>query len=269
MERLEVLVTTMGREDFSLYGEMGLATDALIANQGDRCADEETLIGGHRVRMVSTKTRGLAVNRNIALMHARGDLLLFADDDQVFEEGYEKTVLDTFAACPEANAVKFYCASENPDRAMPNVESFRPARLGDVMAGGVHALAVRRSLIEKYSLLFPIGLGAGTYYNCGEDSVFLKEMIDRRLGLYVSPVRLASVRQSESSWFTGYDEKYFITRGYLYGRLYGPLAGLAVLRRALRKSEEAAGSGFSFARRVSLMREGLRRWRGAPGEDRP
>ncbi len=261
MERIEVIVTTMGQTDWSLYHTMNLQTDAFFANQADACADEETEIDGHRVRRLTTKTRGLAVNRDLALLHTDADIVLFADDDQVFENGYEQTVRDAFAACPAANAVKFYCASGNPARAMPNVDRFRPAKLSDVMAGGVHALAVRRALIEKYSLLFPIGMGAGRFYDCGEDSLFLKAMLDRRLGLYVSPVCLASVRQEESTWFHGYTEHYFITRGYLYAQLYGALADLAILRRALKKADEAKESGFSFAKRVSLMREGARRFR--------
>jgi len=268
VETIEVLVTTMGQADFRLYETMNLQTDALFANQADRASDEERVIAGRRARMISTKTRGLAINRNLALMHAQGDILLFADDDQAFAEGYEETVLHAFAAHPKADAIKFYCASENEARALPNVSSFQRATLRNTMAGGVHALAVRRSVIYRYGLLFPIGVGAGQFYDSGEDSLFLKALIDRRIGFFVSPEQIATVSQRESTWFQGYTEHFFITTGYIYAQLYGAAAGLAILRRAWRV-RGLAENRFGFWEAVRLMRRGEREFLRRPRAEEP
>ncbi|MDO4385963.1 MAG: glycosyltransferase family A protein [Clostridia bacterium] len=106
--KVEVLVTTMYEVDFNKYTQMNLQTDAVLANQTDKNAYAETEIRGRCVKLVSTDTRGVSRNRNLALMHASpdADYLLFADDDLVFVDGYEKLVLGEFEKHPEAEAIK-------------------------------------------------------------------------------------------------------------------------------------------------------------------
>ncbi len=52
-------------------------------------------------------------------------------------------------------------------------------------------------------------------YSWGEDTLFLKELIEKGLKLYKSPIRIASVDMSDSTWFKGYNEKYFKDKGHL------------------------------------------------------
>ena len=44
--KIEVLVTTMHQSDITKYHEMNLQTDAVIANQADRCGYDEYSVGG-------------------------------------------------------------------------------------------------------------------------------------------------------------------------------------------------------------------------------
>ena len=45
---------------------------------------------------------------------------------------------------------------------------------------------------------------------------------------------LSYVNQGESSWFTGYDERFGIAVGYTYDCIYGFLSPVAILRRILK-----------------------------------
>ena len=74
MEKLQVLLATMNQTDLSIVDKMNLRCSAVIANQADR---EEIRTEGH-VKMITTGTRGVGLNRNIALLAADGDILLFA-----------------------------------------------------------------------------------------------------------------------------------------------------------------------------------------------
>ena len=65
--KLEVLVTTMHQTDFSKYYDMILSTNAVIANQADCNCEETKIIGGHTVKLITTHTRGLSLNRNTAI----------------------------------------------------------------------------------------------------------------------------------------------------------------------------------------------------------
>ena len=122
MGKIEVLVTTMFQKDTSKYESMNLQTDAIIANQSDDCFYIEERKGDSTVKMVTTNTRGVSRNRNMALAYATAEYVMFADDDQVMVDNYEKVIEDEFRKCPNADAIKFYCESTNKDRPM----SFRP-----------------------------------------------------------------------------------------------------------------------------------------------
>lgn len=67
----------------------------------------EALKGRDDVRVFTMKGRGLSANRNNALQHARGDILLFADDDCRYRPEYFERVREAFAAHPEADIITF------------------------------------------------------------------------------------------------------------------------------------------------------------------
>ena len=75
----------MNQADLSIAEKMNIRCDAVIANQADReeITNKETDYGV--VKMVTTPTRGVGLNRNIALLAADADVLLMADDDVVYQ----------------------------------------------------------------------------------------------------------------------------------------------------------------------------------------
>ena len=52
--------------------------------------------------MITTTTHGVGINRNLALFYATGDILLLADDDMVYADGYPEMVRKAFADWPDA-----------------------------------------------------------------------------------------------------------------------------------------------------------------------
>ena len=84
-----------------------------------------------------------------------------------------------------------------------------------------------------FSTLF----GGGARYGSGEDTIFLKECLDKRLRLYAVPYAIAEIDQdAASSWFTGYTEKYFYDKGALYASLYPRIWRMIAVRFLLRHS---------------------------------
>ena len=67
-----------------------------------------------------------------------------------------------------------------------------------------------------FSTLF----GGGCIFSSGEDSLFLSDMIDSELKIYAYPITVATVEQKKSTWFRGFDEKYFFDRGVLYSQIF-------------------------------------------------
>ena len=256
---VEVLVTTMHQNDISKYYEMNLQTDAVIANQANTCALEELDINGKLVRFVTTDTCGVSTNRNIAITYSKADIIVFADDDQQFVDGYEKIISDAFETYTDANAIKFYCESTNPGRPLSykRPASMRKASRKDLMSSGVPCLAIKRTFLLDNNIFFDVNLGPGAKNYCGEDSVFLSDILRRKCVIYLSPELISYVNQGESSWFNGYDEQFFVSSGFVYARLYGILAPLVILRRA-KNTKKRKSCTASFASMVLLMMKGFR-----------
>lgn len=65
------------------------------------------------VKIVITKGRGLSKNRNIALSHATGDLLVFSDDDTSYKPEYFERIKGAFSANPQADIITFQAVDES------------------------------------------------------------------------------------------------------------------------------------------------------------
>ena len=250
MSKLQVLVTTMHQTDLSKYSQMNLQTDAVIANQADRNEILTENINGCMAQMVTTSTRGLSRNRNIALAHTnqKVEYILFSDDDLVFVSGYEKLILDEFEAHPEAEAIKFniHDLSKTRKISMRRISSFEKATKRNMSSSGVCGLVIRADVLKKYNLRFREDFGSGTENYCGEDTIFLMEMLKKKIKLYRSPIDIAGVDQTESSWFQGYNEKYFTTTGKVFRVIMPKLAYLLAVRGAYRFSKrDNCTMGFS------------------------
>lgn len=257
MYTIQSLVTTMFQTDDSKYEEMNLQTDSIIANQCDCNGYSKSEKDGKVIEVVSTTTRGVSRNRNIALAHSTADIVVFLDDDMVLFDGYADIIIKEFEANSQAEAIKFYCSSSNPDRplAYKQPEIFHRASKRELMAGGVIGVAIKKSCLDRIHLMFYNDMGPGNEIFCGEDSVFLSELINRKTKFYLSPKQIGIVKQEDSSWFRGYDAKYYISAGYVYKCIYKNLSFLAIVRRSWKMRGEDKENG--FFKRICLMKKGV------------
>ena len=94
--KLQVLVSTMHQTDHSLLDKMNIQTDAIVVNQCDRNENEVFDHKGHQIQWLSFNERGVGLSRNTALARGTADILLFADDDVVYNDDFHKTLIDFF-----------------------------------------------------------------------------------------------------------------------------------------------------------------------------
>lgn len=259
---IEVLVTTMHQTNIRKYKEMNLQTDAVLANQSDCFGYHEEIIGSATVKMISTVTRGLSRNRNIAMAMSTGDFILFTDDDVRFYNGYAELIEKEFQAHPQAEAIRFdmntIAISELKDVEMKKIEKeFRPATRRELAQYGVCGLVIRRNVLQKYNMKFNELFGTGTDNYCGEDTIFLQEMLNKGIKFYLSPVCIADIDKSESTWFEGYDEKFFTVAGKVFKKIYPGLAYLLAVRSAY-KFHRRQCSDLSFLEILKCYIRGIR-----------
>ncbi len=254
--RLQVLAVTMHREDLSIAEQMNIRCDAVIANQADR---EETITcdtAYGRWQMITTATRGVGRNRNVALDAADGDILLLADDDVTYRDDMPAQVLKAFAECPQADVMIFGLDMiRNGQIFETRCEPIRRIRIWNAMKYGTCRIAIRRSALQRTHIRFHESFGGGCPFSAGEDSLFLKSCFDHNLQVYAYPYVLGTCCKDQSSWFSGYNDKYFYDKGVLVRHLFPHTAYLMALYFGVRfKRETSVG----VWRRIRLVYAGVR-----------
>ena len=205
----------MHQKDFSKIKSMNVHSDIVYANQTDETSYCEHRFEGHTAKMISTQTRGVGVNRNLALTYATGKYCLFADDDIIYRDDLEKTVVSEFEAHPDADVFIFHLETDDPNRPQRQYAKTRRVLPWDRMPWGGFRVAIRLSSVQKANLWFTTLFGGGCIFPSGEDSLWLIEAKRKGLRFYVSDKTIGFISFADSSWFTGYDAKYFYGRGAL------------------------------------------------------
>ncbi len=259
MSKVQVLVTTMHQEDFSKYNEMNLQTDAVIANQAECESFEEKQINNSNVKLVTTTSRGLSKNRNIAISNISNDAqyIIFSDDDLKFHDGYESMIENEFEQNPTADAIKFNlnCTSER-QLSMKPITKFKKVGRKEVTSFGVCGLVIKKDVLLNKGLKFNERFGTGTDNYCGEDTVFYQSLFKKNISLYVSPKYIADIDQSHTSWCEGHNEKFFTVSGMVINECY-PILSFALVLRSAIKIYKRGESGLSLLEIVKCYYKGV------------
>lgn len=207
MSKFQILLSCMNVADFSIVQKSHLENvDCLLINQCNTETDGFVQSGRHH--MFNTSTRGLSVSRNLALQHSKADICLLSDDDEVFCPGLENTVLSAYNSYPDADVIIFKMTN------YPTKLGNKARRLKkyDLLRVASWQISFKTSSV-KGKIGFDTKLGAGTPNGAGEENKFLLDCHKAGLKIYYVPEEIASVAQVESTWFSGYNQKYFFNRG--------------------------------------------------------
>lgn len=243
MLSLQLLVATMNLKDIdSLCKKMNVKSDALIINQANNVKYEKIDYCGHNIECYTFAEKGLSISRNNALLRCTGDILCIADDDMIYTDTYKQDIVNEFEKHPEADALVFNVIAINNVRSGKLIKKYsRVGKRESREYGSIHIAIRRRSLIGK-NVYFNTLFGSGSFFCCGEDTLFLKELIEKGLKLYKSPVIIATVDMSNSTWFNGYNEKYFMDKGALIEAAYPHMSLALMVIQAIRNSKKCLGS---------------------------
>ena len=254
--KIQVLVAAMHQKDHSLLDKMNIRCDAIIGNQCDENRVEQFEWNGHQISYLSFSERGVGLNRNNTLMRAYGDICLFSDDDMCYRDDYVEIIQKAFCEIPEADGIIF-----NIDILGNNIGSRRNTvskrvHWYNALSYGTARLAVKTSSIKRENIAFHSCFGGGTIFSCGEDTLFIVDMLKCGLKIYTYPIAIANVDQSSSTWFFGYNKKLIHDRGVLFRAISRRWAAVLCLQDLLRPPYIYMKAGLSFGEAWKLMKQG-------------
>lgn len=244
--KIQVLVAAMHQEDHSLLEKMNIQTDAIVANQCSNNSVEKFKYNESEITYLNFAEKGVGLNRNNALMRADADVVLFADDDIVYENNYKEIIESEFAKHKDADMIVFNVKNED-DRPRYTITSSKRVHKYNCLRYGAVRIAVKLDSIRKNNIWFSLLFGGGTKYGSGEDSLFIYDCISCGMKAYTSSEVILTVPQSNSTWFDGYTAKYFYDKGALYRAIFGKKASLMILLFLFKNKKETANIGIRAA----------------------
>lgn len=237
-KKFELLLATIDQLDDSVLDKMNFDSDIIVCNQNNEVFSKKVYQkNNHEVTWYDFAEKGVGLNRNNALMRSGAEICLLADDDVRYLDGYEETILRNFAENPKADVIIFNIYSDSKKNRFVCDKKMRVNHLNCGRFGAVR-IAFRRSKIIKNSISFNILFGGGSMFSAGEDSMFIHDCLFKGLRIIAVPDYILELRDDrKSTWFKGFDRKFFYDLGASYGRHFGVLAYPMACFQLMRKNK--------------------------------
>lgn len=258
--KVQLLISAMNVKPKELVKKMRVASDAILINQCDEFATETFCVKDEKqqdreIRAYSLKERGVGLSRNNALLRADKEISLFSDDDIVYVEDYEQKIVSEFEKHKQADVLLFNVEVCKERRTYFNAD-FHRVRWYNCGRYPAYAIAIKTEEMHRHNLTFSLLFGGGAKYSNGEDSLFLRDCLKAGLKMYATDVVIGREEAGESTWFFGYNQKFFYDRGVLYHYLYGSMAKLWGLRFLL-KNKGTMCKEIPFKQAYAYLKQGI------------
>lgn len=211
---VQILISTMNRQEFSFLEAINGWGHIIVINQCEKNQIEKICAKQCSFTIIHTTQRGLSNSRNEAILHSDADIFLTADDDISYMPDAADIIKKNFMDHPKADIIAFNINRLNiPEHRNSQKKNNNWSRTPSNKYYPSVSLAYRRTSYDYANLHFHPIFGAGGIYTSGEESLLLKQARKAGLKIYQSQETIATVDFSTSSWFTGYNEKFFFDKG--------------------------------------------------------
>jgi glycosyltransferase involved in cell wall biosynthesis len=255
--KFQILLSTMNKDSLDFINTMRINSNAIIINQTNKFDYSSSKYKDSKIQFISMPEIGVGLSRNTALMRASAEICLFADDDVVYESGYEKKVIDAFQNNPKADMIIFNLPSKNPDRPEYLIKNNKKVRWYSSLRYGSFRIAIRLQSQREAGVYFSLLFGGGTKYSAGEDSLFVYQCIKNGLRAYACPEIIGYVTQETSTWFNGYTDKFFYDKGAFYACL-SPIFGRVFATQYILRKYKSFNTNKSILALLRLVNEGAK-----------
>ncbi len=246
--KIEVLLSCMHEKDAGIIRRSNIQSDVVVINQCDENRTEAFTFKNAKgeecsAKMIYTTERGLSRSRNMALRNASGDILIICDDDEIFEDDYVERITTIYEEHPDVDSFMF--AVHLPGKTFGN----KPYKIGRLKSLSVKSVQItlRRTAIKDLGVVFDITMGSGTGNGGGEENKFVYELCSKGLNIHYYPYWMATVAQTQSQWFVGYDEKFWFDIGWRHKKIIGlPLSVLYCFYAVVKKYDHYEGRISAF-----------------------
>ncbi|MDN3204755.1 glycosyltransferase family 2 protein [Algoriphagus sediminis] len=206
-------------------------------------------------RFLSFDEKGLSKSRNRALDLAEAEIVMIADDDLEYCEGFWAKIKKAFNDFPEADGITFKIITPEgaPYKPYPS-KAFKHSRKSIFNVSSVE-MVFRLDSLKKHGIRFDENFGLGAKFKSGEETIILNDALDKGLNLFFVPENIV-IHPLESSGKV-LDENFFYSKGALIKRMFHNsgfmILGFLFLMKQVLKSQNQ----LTLAASIKAIRKGF------------
>lgn len=172
------------------------------------------------IRVVNSFEKGLTTSRNLALENAAGKILVIADDDVVYQQGFVAKIINAYNQFPDAATINF-CAVKSDGSLIKNYPKHSKTNLNafDIFNTSSIEMTLNKSILDKTRINFDKNFGLGGMFEMGEEAIFLFDLKNKKQQLVFEPEVIVQHPELTSSAKKSIEEKYYI-HGALFTRIF-------------------------------------------------
>ena len=246
---LEVLLTEMNLNKKDL-DKKNITSKCTVINQ----CGKESFEKYKNFNIYSYNELGASNSRNRGLSHVKEDIIIFCDDDVIYNNDYEELILNEFKNNPKADAIIFNFKVLNRNKRI--IKKRKRLHIYNILNYATYNIAFKKDKVIKNNIRFNPLFGPGAKYKNGDDSIFLVNMLRKKLKIYSSPVYLGTVSNDNSTWYKGYDEEYLFNKGAIFTGISYRFRHLLMLQYLLRHKE--VWTNYNLINAYKIMLKGSR-----------
>lgn len=230
--KIENLIATMNYlTPKKLISDMNIKSSFILINQ----ITEDVFNGETYKNTFNVHEKGLSKSRNMALKKSKADICVISDDDLRYKDNYLDIIKTAYQKYPDASVIAFHVDNINPEKTIKKMKEGKVDFLHLMKISSVQ-ITFKRENVLKNNIKFDLNFGSGSskYIN-GEENIFLADCYKSGLKVYYVPLTIATIMDNNSSWFKGYNEIYFKTKGAVFYKLSKKIYFLLILQFIVRK----------------------------------
>lgn len=242
---LEVMLSVMNLQKKDL-DKMNITSKCTVINQCGKQDFEKY----NNFNIYSYNEKGAANSRNRGLEHITEDIIMLCDDDVIYNDDYEKNIINEFENNPKADVIIFNMYS--PNRKKRVIKKEKRMHIYNSLHFATCNIAFKRKSIGniKFDPMFGPN---GTYGKAGgDDTLFIVSCLKNKLKIYSSTKNIGTVFHEKSTWFKEYDKQFFFDKGALYTAINKMLRIPLIFQFLIRHKEFLNNIKFSKAFKIML-----------------
>lgn len=247
---LEVLLSTMNLNTSDL-DKMNIHIPCIVINQCGRQGYREY----KNFKIYDTNEKGVSKSRNMAIEKSSADILLFADNDCVYNDNFDKIIIDFYQ---KHNADMVFFNMNIYDNSIKQDKKIKKIHFYNYQKYGACRTSFKRISVLQNNIKLCNFFGGNSLYSHGEDTIFIHDFIKNKQVLYTSNKYIGIIKENVngSTWFKGYTDKFFFDKGALFSALSPNFKYFQCIQYLIRHRETLKNR--KFIKTLLIMFEGVK-----------